>query len=205
MVVGQRRARHDDSLAAAVVEVVDAVQHPVPTSAVRLMLLDGGRSVTAEQLGRLAAYERHDFARTRMPPRLCSAIDPSGVALNPRWWVRGDWRLERRILTPDAVPGSLVVLAVHLCRYHADAGRSASQELIAYTVGLANQVIDPGQIDTPASTNDWMNLHARIYGLYLGVLSNLSGTTGGQEDAAEQLRSQTLSGSELLFGVGAAA
>jgi hypothetical protein len=176
------------------------MQHPVPTAAVRLILLDSGRAVTAEQLGRLAAYERHDYARTRMPPRLCSAIDSNGVALNPRWWARGDWRLERRIITPDAVPGALAVLAVHLCRHHADAGSRTSPELVAYTVGIANRVVHPEQVDTPASPNEWMNLHTRIYGLYMGVLSNLSGTTPNQDAAAGNLRAAGLPGLALLFG-----
>jgi hypothetical protein len=200
MSVAQRRARRDDSLASAVIDVVDVIQHPVPTAAVRLILLDSGRAVTAEQLGRLAAYERHDYARTRMPPRLCSAVDSNGVALNPRWWARGDWRLERRILTPDAVPAALAVLAVHLCRHHADAGRPTSPELIAYTVGIANRVLHPEQVDPPASPNEWMNLHARIYALYMGVLSNLTGSTANQEAAGERLRAAGLPGLALLFG-----
>ena len=176
------------------------IQHPVPTAAVRLILLDSGRPVTAEQLGRLAAYERHDYERTWMPPRLCSAVDSNGVALNPRWWARGDWRLERRILTPDAIPGALAVLAVHLCRYHADAGRPTSPELIAYTVGVANRVLHPEQVDPPASPNEWMNLHASIYAVYMGVFGNLTGNTVNQEAAAGRLRAAGLPGLALLFG-----
>jgi hypothetical protein len=49
------------SLAVSVVELVDAIQAPVPTTAVRLILGGQGRSVTAEQLGTLAAYERQDY------------------------------------------------------------------------------------------------------------------------------------------------
>lgn len=181
------------------VGVVDAVQHPVPTAAVRLILLDQRRDVTAEQLGRLAAYERQDYVRTRMPPRLCSAINANATAHNPRWWARGDWSLERRILTPDAVPEALAVLAVNLCRRHADADRT-SPELVSYTLGLISQVTDLRYFDTPVSADDWMNLHATIYGLYRGVLSNLSGTTREQDAAGERLRSANLPGSALLFG-----
>jgi hypothetical protein len=104
------------------------------------------------------------------------------------------------IITPDAVPGALAVLAVHLCRHHADAGSRTSPELVAYTVGIANRVVHPEQVDTPASPNEWMNLHTRIYGLYMGVLSNLSGTTPNQDAAAGNLRAAGLPGLALLFG-----
>jgi hypothetical protein len=198
--ITQRRARRDDSLATAVVELVEAIQHPVPTTAARLILADQGREASAERLGTLAAYERQDHARTRMPPRLCPAIDANANALKPRWWTGGNWRLERRIITPDAVPGALAVLTVYLCRYHADRPQPASPELISYTVGLANQVAELPYFDTPASPDDWMNLRAAVHGPYSGVLSNLTGTTGEQEAAGEQLRAANLPGTTLLFG-----
>jgi hypothetical protein len=196
----QRRARREDSLAAAVVEIVDAVQHPVPTTAVRLMLADRGRGTNAERLGSLAAYERQDHSRTRMPPRLCPAIDRDATALKPRWWTAGTWRLERRIITPDAVAGALAVLAVYLCRYHADRPGRANPELVAYTVGLANQVVELPYLDTPTSTDEWMDLRAAVHGPYNGVLSNLTGTTREQEEAGERLRAANLPGAILLFG-----
>jgi hypothetical protein len=180
--------------------VVDAIQPPVPTAGVRLMFLDSGRAATAEQLGQLAAYERHDYTCTLMPPRLCSAIDPNGVALNHRWWARGDWRLERRVLTPNATPGTLAVLTVHVCRHHAEAGRPTSPELIAYTVGTANRVLHPEQIDTTVSPNEWMNLRARVYSLYIGALSNLTGSTANQESAGDSLCESGLPGLALFFG-----
>jgi hypothetical protein len=200
MSTGQRRARREDTLAVAVVELVGAIQHPVPTAAVRLVLSDQGRGVTAERLGALAAYERKDYARTRMPPRLCPAIDATAAALNPRWWTIGDWRLERRILTPDAVPGALATLAVHLCRYHADKSGQASSELVSYTLGVIHQVIDMPYFDTPKSANDWMDLRSAIYGPYTGVLSNLTGSSPDQEAAGERLRAANLPGATLLFG-----
>lgn len=61
-------------------------------------------------------------------------------------------------------------------------------------------VADVSHFDTPASANDWMNLHAIIYELYRGVLSNLSGTTREQEAAGERLRAENLPGAVLLFG-----
>src|ERR671930_575608 len=102
MTSGMRRARRPDSLAAAVVELLDGFESPLPTHAVRILLTDQGRAVTAEHLARVAAYERDDFLRTRMPPRLCSVIDADALLVSPRWWAIGSWRLQRRILTQDA-------------------------------------------------------------------------------------------------------
>jgi hypothetical protein len=44
MSTSPHRARRADSLAAAVVELVDTIQLPVPTTAVRMILSDKGRS-----------------------------------------------------------------------------------------------------------------------------------------------------------------
>ena len=200
MEAASRRARRGDSLAAAVVDLVDDVQCPVPTTAVRMILTDQGRRVSAEQLGALAAYEREDYARTRIPPRLCSAIDQNAIALNPRWWVRGDWRLERRIMTAKAKPIAMTAIAVHLCRHLADRAERADPTLISYTLGLANQLLDLRYFETPLSSNDWMELHARLYAPYNGALNNLGGYTSDQHAAAEQLRAANLPGLALLFG-----
>jgi hypothetical protein len=200
MEAASRRARRPDSLAAAVVDLVDAVQFPVPTTAVRMILTDQGRQVIAEQLGTLAAYERQDYARTRVPPRLCSAIDPNAAALSPRWWARGDWRLERRIMTAEAKPIAVTAVAVHLCRHLADRAERADPTLISYTLGLANQLLDLRCFETPLSANDWMELYTRLYAPYNGALNNLSGYTSDQEAAAEHLRAANLPGLALLFG-----
>ena len=200
MEAASRRARRGDSLAAAVVDLVDDVQCPVPTTAVRMILTDQGRQVSAEQLGALAAYERQDYARTRIPPRLCSVIDQNATALKPRWWVRGDWRLERRIMTAESKPIAMTAIAVHLCRHLADRAERADPTLISYTLGLANQLLDLRYFETPLSANDWMALHTRLYAPYNGAPNNLGGYTSDQHAAADQLRAANLPGLALLFG-----
>ncbi len=204
MHTSSHRARRTDSLAAAVVELVDAIQLPVPTTAVRMILTDRGRPVTAEQLGTLAAYERQDYARTRIPPRLCGAIDTQANALSPRWWARGDWRLERRIITAEAHPIAMTAVAVHLCQHLADRAKRANPDLVSYTLGLANQLMDLRNFETPLSANDWMELHSRLYAPYNGALNNLSGYTSDQHAAAEAIRAANLPGLALLFGTAAA-
>src|SRR5215217_6335545 len=104
MPYAMRRARRAGSLAALTADLLDDYSVPLPTHAVRILLNDREHRVTAEHLSRLAAYEREDFLRTRMPPRLCSVVDTHANLVKPRWWARGEWRLQRRILTEDAKP-----------------------------------------------------------------------------------------------------
>ena len=106
-----RRERRPDSLAAAVIELLDDYQCPISTQAVRVILTARGRPVPAERLSRLAAYQREDFERTKMPPELCWTLTPDAVAVTPRWWARGQWRLMRRIQTNDVMPIWYVMLA----------------------------------------------------------------------------------------------
>src|SRR4051794_22178085 len=109
------RARRANSVATAIEELLVAYQTPIPTYAVRVLLASSGRPVTAEHLSRAAANEREVFERTRMPPLVCSAIDANGELVKPRWWVRADWRLQRRILTEDTVALWFAGLADRLC------------------------------------------------------------------------------------------
>src|ERR1035441_6669057 len=115
MSISPRRSRRPDTLAVSVTAVLDDMQCPVSTTAIRIILTDRSVPVTAERLGRLAAYQREDFQRTHIPPQLVWALLPNGDATSPRWWARGDWRLERRIFTDDVKPQWLARLAERLC------------------------------------------------------------------------------------------
>src|SRR6185312_7023590 len=110
-----RRARRAGAVATDIEELVEAFGVPVPTAAVRVLLADRGRPTTAEHLARVAASERAEFERTRLPPRLCSAIAPDGALVTPRWWAAGPWRPLRRILTDDALPLWRGKLAERVC------------------------------------------------------------------------------------------
>ena len=125
-----RRVRRPDSLATSVVAVLNEFQSPVPTDAMRVIVNDRGRNVTAEHLGRLAAYERQDYLRTFMPPRLCSVVDKDANAITPRWWALADWRLQRRIMTDDIKPIWFASLATILCRELADRTEAPGSPLV---------------------------------------------------------------------------
>jgi hypothetical protein len=200
MTVSLRRSRRTDSLAALVIEVLDDLECPVATTAIRIILNDRGRIVTAEQLGRLAAYQREDFLRTRIPPALCWAIDPNGIAVNPRWWALGDWRLQRRILTEDVKPVWLAHLADRLCLDLAKRPAGRDPAFVTLTLGAIAQALGERYFDVPATTDDWMALRGKVYAAHLGNLSNLAGATPDQHEAEASLQGQDLSAFELLFG-----
>jgi hypothetical protein len=200
MTTSTRRLRRPDSLAAAVTELLDDLQCPISTSAVRVILNDRGRSVTAEQLGRLAAYQREDFLRMRIPSQLTWALLPDGTATNPRWWARGDWRLQRRILTSDTKVLWLARLAERLCMDLAERPNDREPAIITLTLGAIAQAINGRYFDVPTTTEEWMALRAEVYGRYMGAFSNLTGPTAQQHEAEAALEAQGLSGFERLFG-----
>jgi len=197
-----RRTRQPHSLGTVVAELLDDLQCPVSTAAIRIILTDRGRPTTAEQLGRLAAYQREDFQRSRIPPELCSALLADGSATKPRWWARGSWRLERRILTEDARPLSLAHLAAWLCSDLAERPARRHPALITQTLGTIATVLGRGYFEVPQTSAEWRGLRADVYAQYRGSFSNLTGPTGQQHDAEIALQAQGLSPYELLFGRG---
>ncbi len=196
-----RRARRPDSLAAAVIELVDDLQCPISTQAVRIILNARGRPVTAEQLGRLAAYQREDFQRTRMPPPLSWAINPDGSAAVPRWWAGGDWRLLRRLRTEDSVPIWCATLAVRLCRDIANQLGEPGPELALLARSAANVALGGGRtFELPISKQDWGDLCTDVYGPHNGALNNRTGGTAEQCEAEAALKASGAPGLDLLFG-----
>jgi hypothetical protein len=171
-----------------VIELLDDVEHPISTSAVRMILTARGRAVTAEQLGRLAAYQREDFQRTRMPPPLCWALNPDGSAVTPRWWARGHWRLLRRLKTDDVVPIWWATLAVRLCWEIAKQPGEPALELATLARGAASLALEAGQVfDLPTSKQEWMDLYAAVYARHYGALNNQTGGTSQQYEAEKAL------------------
>jgi hypothetical protein len=195
-----RRARRPDSLAASVVGVLDDVQCPVPTDAMRVILVDGGRAATAEHLARVAAYEREDWLRSRMPPRLCSVIDAQAVAVKPRWWARGDWRLERRIMTEDVKPIWFARMAERLCLELADRIQPPGSPITTLALACIARAIDVSHFDVPTSSDEWLALRQLVYGHYLGAFHNLAGATAQQHEAEAVLTGAGMPAVELYFG-----
>lgn len=196
-----RRARRPDSLATAVVELLDDYQCPISTQAVRVILNVRGRPVTAEQLGRLAAYQREDFQRTRMPPPLCWALNPDGSAAVPRWWARGHWRLLRRIKTEDGTPIWFATLATRLCLDLANHAVPPDPEFSTFVLGAANLALGGARsFDVPMSSDEWMRLYQEVYASHNGALNNRTGGTAEQYEAEKTLNASDAPGLDLLFG-----
>ena len=181
------------------IELLDDFQCPISTSAVRVILNSRGRGVTAENLSRLAAYQREDFLRTRVPPELCSVLEPDGSAANPRWWARGEWRLDRRILTEDVKPIWIATLAERLC-FDLAHRKLRDDAIVNLALGAVAQVTGGRYFDVPLSGEDWMALRASVYAPYIGAFSNRAGATSQQHESEARLLAAGLSGFELLFG-----
>jgi hypothetical protein len=196
-----RRARRPDSLASVVIELLDDYQCPISTSAVRVILNARGRRVTAEQLSRLAAYQREDFQRTRMPPPLCWAINPDGSAAVPRWWARGHWRLLRRVRTEDVTPIWYATLATRLCVELANQTNQPDPEFATFVLGAANLALGGNlTFDVPMSKDDWLHLYQQVYAPHNGALNNRTGGTSEQYEAERAFNAGDMSGFELMFG-----
>lgn len=94
----------ESSLADALAAILDRGQVPLPGQTLRALAAAlRAVPVPSERLARIAAFERERFVRSRRVPRLCVVLDEHGVELRPRVWARGEWRLARRIQTPDVV------------------------------------------------------------------------------------------------------
>jgi len=200
MAAGMRRARRPDSLAAAIVELLETFQSPLPTHAVRILLTDQGRTVTAEHLARIAAYERDDFLRTRMPPRLCSVIDADALLVSPRWWANGSWRLQRRILTQDTKSLWIAMLAERLCRDLAQRPEPGRREVVTLALWAVAQLGLQNHVDVPLTRDDWLNLRALVVNAHPGVTHSLDSPTTEQHAAEERLNAAGLPAVDLYFG-----
>lgn len=194
-----RRARRPESLARAVIELLDDYQCPIPTQAVRVILTARGRPVPAERLGRLAAYQRQDFERTRMAPELCWTVMPDGAAVTPRWWARGHWRLLRRIHTDDVVPIWYATLATHLCHDLANQRGIPDPHLASLALAAANAALwDRRTFELPAAKEDWLSIYQGVYAPHNGALNNRTGGTAEQYEAEKTLKAAQ--GFNPLFG-----
>ena len=200
MATGSRRQRRPDSLASALVELLTEYEVPVPTHAVRIVLNARGRGVTAEHLGRVAAYERDAFERTFVPPRLCWAISPNAEAVAPRWWARAEWRLQRRILTDDVRVLWLATLAERWCYQLASSEIPMTEQTTTLAFGTATRLLGDRYFDVPTSPSAWMALRREIVEEHPGATHSLGGPTSGQREAEASLLEAGNAATDLYFG-----
>jgi hypothetical protein len=196
-----RRARRAGAVAAEIEELIEAFGVPVPTAAVRVLLADRGRPTTAEHLARVAASERAEYERTRIAPRLCSAIAPDGTLVTPRWWASGQWRLRRRILTDDARPLWRAKFVEQACADLIARRRPASRELaelVHGTVALLDLAEELARLDDPS---DWSEVRALVLDFFPGVIVAHDVTTPQQDDAERALLAAGLPAVDRYFGI----
>jgi hypothetical protein len=180
------RVRQPDSLAATIADLLDDFQIPLPSHAVRIISSERrGQPVVAEQLARVAAYERDNFLRTRMPPLLCSVIDRRGLARKPRIWGRGDWRLARRIATPDVQEKWQAQLARRLCEEILYRSRQPSEQLAGLALEAVARVIGAVAAYLPGTLEQWQEFRDRVAAEAPDYTPG--GTTAEQEKAEKAL------------------
>jgi hypothetical protein len=173
------------------------VGSPVPTTTLRaLVASETGRALPAERLGRVLGYERQTFLKTRRPPRIALALTPDGRPASPQHLSDGDWRLVRRILTPDAVPAQAAALGVRLCS-RAREDPVVREILAPHVQTAARSAFGSAADELLAVDPDWGDLYYR----FLAAQPHGIGSyTAEQRDAERALEAQHISGLARYFG-----
>jgi hypothetical protein len=199
MATDLRRARREGAIATEIEQLVAAFGVPLETHALRVLLADRGRPTSAEHLARVAAGERAEHLRTRLPPRLAVALTPDGAPVTPRWWAGGDWRLERRILTEDALPLWRAKLVERICSDLIGRRRPASPELVALVRGtMARLDLDAEMLRLP-DMEDWQEVRALLLDNYWDAVADEVRTIQ-QRDAEQALLARELPAVARSFG-----
>jgi hypothetical protein len=196
----QRRARRAGAIATEIEELVEAFGVPLAGPALRVLLADRGRPITAEHLARIAAGERTEHLRTSLPPRLAAAIDPDGTLVRPRWWAGGEWRLERRILTEDALPLWRGKLVERICSDLLSRRGRAAPEMVTLVRGTMAQIgLDTEMLRLP-DMEDWQEVRALLLDVYPDVVFSHNVSTAQQREAEAALLASDLPAAARYFG-----
>ena len=195
-----RRARRAGAIATEIEALVAAFGVPLETHALRVLLADRGRPTTAEHLARVAAGERTEHLRTRLPPRLAVAITPDGAPLVPRWWAEGDWRLQRRILTEDALPLWRGKLVERICSELIGRRRHASAELVTLIRATMARLGLDDEMLRLADTEDCQDVRAVLLDNLPGVIFAHDESTPQQHEAEAALLAADPPAAALYFG-----
>lgn len=174
------------------------VGNPVPTTALRALVgAERGHVLPAERLGRVLGYERESLLRTRRPPRVALALTPDGRPATPQHLTDGNWRMVRRILTPDAARGQAASLGVRLC----DRARELPQarELLRpHIEAAARTAFESQATDLLVADPAWEDLYRRFL---TAQPHGIGAYTAQQRDAEQALEAEQLSGLARYFGV----
>lgn len=197
-----RRTRRSDSIPTVLRSILNDAQIPLPTEAMRVLAAERlEREISSEQLARVIAYEREDFLRTRMPPLLCSVIDRRAVALRPRVWALGEWRLARRIATPDTATRWQGGLALELLDLVLLRFPPASEKLRSLTLEATARVLGPVAAYIPGERAQWEELRREVAAQAYDF--SPASHTSQQADAEQLLTNYepAIAASSLYFGV----
>jgi hypothetical protein len=191
------------SLPATLETALDAIAVPLPNATLRAIAGTAlrNRDVTAQGLGRVAAYEQESFRRRRgVVPRFSWVLNVDGVAATPRIWARGGWRLSRRILTEDAVGNWTVTLAIFLAEQMVSGDEWTRQALAKVALEAIGRVLGPVAVYGQGSREEWVEFKARLAALQHPI--GPEAPTAEQTAAAAELEDQGLAPYALYFGVG---
>jgi hypothetical protein len=198
----KRRSRRSDSIPTILRSILDDAQIPLPAEVMRALASERlERMISSEQLARVVAYEREDFLRTRMPPLLCSVIDRRAVALRPRVWALGEWRLARRIATPDAEIRWQGGLALELLDQVLLRFPLASEKLRSLTLEATARVLGPVAAYIPGERTQWEELRQKVAAEAYDF--SPASHTAQQAEAEQMLTTYEppIAASSLYFGV----
>lgn len=188
---------------------------PVPTTALRALVGSyRGEVLPAERLGRVLGYERRRYLTHRQPPRIAVALTPEARPAQPQRLADGDWRLGRRIVTPDALRGQAAALGLQLCLRADEVPRA--RDLLRPYVEAAVEAAFRETVEVTDS--DWSALRHEFLGVQLHSVGGLSPEqweaeqamqpyalnpaepSPEQSRAARDLESQAISGLVQYFG-----
>lgn len=185
------------SLPATLESILDTLLVPVPAAAMRALGALGlpDREITAEALGRAAAYSEESFLRRRNTPRFAWVLHDDGTVVTPRYWALGSWRLSRRIWEPEAVAHWDVVLALHLAGRIAGEPGPETEPIEIVAKEAVGRVLGPRPLDSPS---DWHGISIELASLQHPV--GPAATTAEQDRMAALLEKSGLTPFSLFFG-----
>jgi hypothetical protein len=190
------------SLPATLEAILDAVAVPLPSATLRAIAAASlrNREVTAQAVGRVAAYEEESFRRKRDgAPRFSWVLDAEGNAASPRIWARGTWRLSRRILTEDAVGNWAVTMAIFLADQMAVGDDWTRERLGKVALEATARVLGPIAVSGQGSPEDWGAFKTDLARHQQPI--GPEAPTVEQTSAASELEARGLTPYSLFFGV----
>lgn len=156
----------------------------------------GTEPIPAERFGRILGYERERYLKQRRPPRLAVALTPNGTAAQPQRLADGDWRLARRIVTPDVEAGQAALVGARLCARVMEAPETATL-LWRHIADASKTAFQSWPASMPSSGSAWTSIHSK----FLAAQPHSPSVLSPEQRRAEQwFEAHEVSGLLLYFG-----